>query len=186
MKMLAGKIEAAGADTVRAAARQLAEAEAAEARTGAAVKAAQDQSDRVARRIANLEAERAAIVSRRAGGRVEADDGARLALFAADLEGLGSLLADAERQVAAVQPAHGSAVQAVQTARYGLTHAQDTAVMSGLMAYLGELDAAMLKALGALDAVSGRLGLHARRPAWGATPALYTRLRTLAAQRGEL
>jgi hypothetical protein len=181
----AEKIEGAASSAIAAAARHLAEAEAAEGKAGAAAKTAQDRRDRVACRIADLEAQRAAIVSRRAGGHMETDDGSRLALFAADLEGLGGLRADADQHVGAMQAAHDAAALAVRRGAAELSSAQDSALLTALMAYFGELDAAMLAALVELESVATRLGIRGR-PTWGATPVLYHRLRTLAAQRGEM
>ncbi len=183
--MLAEKIRAVGADPITAAVRRFFETVVAGAKTSDARKATEKRHDRLARRVADLAGERGAVVARRVSGQQEADGGGGLALLAADIERLRNLRISANQRGAATQPAQDGVVREVQDARLMLTQAQDTAVASALTLYLGELDAAMLKALGELDTVVGRVGFNGK-PVWGVTRPLYLRLRNRAAMRGEL
>lgn len=181
--MLVEKIHTIGADPIKTVTRRLAEAAVAQAKTGAAIKAAEKRHDRLSGRIADLEGERGAVVDRRASGQREENDGSRLALIAVDIERLRNLRTSANQDWTAARLAHDSAVRELQSAQLML--AQDKAVMSALTIYLGELDAAMSTALGELDTVVARLGLNGI-PVWGATRPLYLHLRKLAGMRGEL
>jgi hypothetical protein len=185
MTMPVSQIQTPTDSAIAAAAQQLAGAEAAAAKTSAAMKDTQDQRDRLAGRIADLDAQRAAIISRRAGGHKEADDGSRLALLAADLEGLNGLLVGADQQIAVKRAAHATAARAMESASFGLSDAKDNVLLARLMTHFSDLDVAMLKVLVELESIAGRLNLPGR-PAWGASPDLYHRIRKLAAQRGEM
>lgn len=170
------------AAAIEAAAEHLAQARAEEVRAAEAVAAATRACDNIRQRIAALEAERASITARRAAGEHDAEDGARLALIAADIEGLRALLADAENQLAEVRQPAEQAHKAAAAASAMLADTEKAAAIELLIAHANHLDALLLETVQQLGELTGNSG----RPAWGASQPLFTMLRRLAAGRGEL
>ena len=168
-----------------AATRDCAAAQASQERTGTALRHAEAQAQRVAERLLAVEADRALIVTRRAAGDQRPDDGALLALAAADLEGLKMLLGDADSVVATASGQHETATRILAVAEYSVEHVKNAIIEGSLVEFATRLDEAMQFAIGELEAVSARLG-RTGRPVWSASPALYAKVRALAALRGEL
>ena len=170
---------------IAAAARAVAEAEVSHAvATEALSRARQDRAD-IADRAGAISVTRADIVARRRAGDARDDDGAMLALLAADAEGLATLLAEADAAEIAVRAPFDAATAVLVNARFQLARAQDEAVEIVLVDHASKLDAALLATIGELEAVGKRVG-RTGRPLWGASRMLYDRLRSLAAVRGEL
>jgi uncharacterized Ntn-hydrolase superfamily protein len=168
-----------------AAAHAVAEAEHEQVKAAAALLAEQETCAGIEARLAAIESDRAAIVGRRAGGDRRPDDAARLALLDADREGLRALLAEADAAVAAARGPSEQAERVLAAARFQLARCQDAAVEAAVLDHVRALDTAMLNAIAELEAVATRMG-RTGRPAWSASSALYLKLRTLAAARGEL
>jgi len=166
---------------VEAAGRHVAEASAAVEESRAPLAAAEAHRDRIAGRLGVLDAQRAAIVSRRAGGDEEPDDAARLALIAADREGLASLLVAAEAALVEPRAAAERARTALAEARRAFDAAEDEAVQQALARHADRLGALLLQTVGELDQIRQRRGRG--MPAWAPTAELYNVLRKLAIQR---
>jgi hypothetical protein len=166
------------------AAYALAEAEAAVARTSAVLVDATERRNRISGRIAALNSERATNIARRQGGAGDDADGAKLALLAADLEGLDSLFSDAEGVVADARAPHHQAQQAVTSAGHILGTMQAEAEESALVCYLADLEQRAIEAMQRLAALHIQLGRG--RPVWVPSVELQQALRRLAAAGGTL
>ena len=151
-------------------------------KTDAALLAAVADLDRVIRRKQSLEADRAAIVARRQRGDHQHDDGANLALIAADLEGLHSMIADAEAGVANVRGPDSEARTAVTTARFYLQAAEDEAAEALLIEHARRLEALLMETINNLDAINQRRG--GRMPKWSSRR-LFEQTRRLLVNGGE-
>jgi len=127
---------------------------------------ANDNRAQVASRIAALEAERGAIIAERGAGKVCPDHGTRLALIAADLEGLAELLAEADATVSAARAASQSASGHVATAQRALDREADTETLSRLVAHAEKVDGILLGTIQEINAACGRLGRPAGREPW--------------------
>jgi chromosome segregation ATPase len=134
---------------------------------GHVLAAAEKHRDQIAERISALTNERASIVARRAGDKREAEDGSRLALIAADLEGLTAMQPDAVARVAEAKAAFDLASAAAAAAREEIGRAEALALREAIA-----------------DATK-RAGVGGRPP-WGASRELRDLLRKVAAERGEL
>jgi len=166
---------------VEAAARQVAEASASVEEARAPLAAAQAHRDRIAGRIDALEAERSSIVSRRAQGDECDDDAARLALIAADTEGLRGLLATAEGALVAPRDTFERAKAALATARMSFDRTEAEATESALVGHADHLAALLLTTVQQVAEASKRIGRGL--PAWAPSAELYNALRKLAIQR---
>jgi hypothetical protein len=151
----------------------------------ATVDSAEEHRSAIAGRVAALAAERAAIVGRRRTGRHDQDDGAALALNLADQEGLQPLLQEAAARVQEAEAQRSAAAARAANLRAQITHVEAQAAREALVRHADALSEKMLETLVALEDACRQTG-HTGRPVWGPPPALYQRLRGLAAQRGEL
>jgi hypothetical protein len=135
-------------------------------------------------RIQVLVDARGDITRRRHQGEGQTDDGPRLALIAADLDGLAALLSDASAIVVNLSGPVDQARRAVATAEEFLALAEDTACESALVEHVRHLDGLMLKSIERLHVIHNRR----RRgiPLWGPSKALATEFRRLQSARQEL
>ncbi len=152
---------------------------------GQVLSAAEKHRDQIAERISVLTNERAGIVARRAGDKREAEDGSRLALIAADLEGLTAMQPDAVARVTEAKAAFDRASAAAAAAREEIARAEALALHTAIPPELEVLAQKLLAGIRAL-ADSGKRASVGGRPPWGASRELRDALRALAAQRGEL
>ena len=139
--------------------------------------------DRINQRIAALYGERSEIIARRQREGHLVDDGSRLALITADLEGLTSVLADAEAIVTTARATHQQAQQGRSAAEYQLQSAEDEVLEGALLEHAARLETLLLETIGHLDEVNKRRG--DRAPKWASRP-LYEKLRRQLAERNEL
>lgn len=135
-------------------------------------------------RIAALTDERTSIVQRRAGGRHEYSDAARLALIAADLEGLSSIAAEAEAALAAARSKMEGEQRLAVQARAHLARAEDEATLAALTEHARKLDALLVASLAEARQVYMRLGIG--KPPFAPSPALVLEIRKVAAAHGLL
>lgn len=150
-----------------------------------AVTQAEEHQAKIAGRVAELSAQREAITSRRAAGAKADNDGASLALITSDLDGLHPILAEAAERVAHARQDHNGHSARAETLRGQIVHIEAMAAREALIHHADDLAGKLAQTLTALDAACRQTG-HTGRPVWGAPPALYQKLRALAAQRGEL
>jgi len=150
------------------------------------VSAAEEYRGKIAERVSALSNERSEIVSRRAGGKHGAEDGAALALIQADLEGLNPILQEAAGKVTEARAAYSAASARAQGLRLELVRTEALAARDALIAHADSLAEKLLETITALDAASQQAGGRGGRPAWGAPAALFKTLRGIAAARGEL
>ena len=136
-------------------------------------------------RIAALTAERQAIVQRRAGGQHDDDDAGRLALIAADLEGLSLIFGEAEAAVTAERAKAEADRRLVDQARAQLARAEDEAALAGLVEHAGKLDTLLTVTLQQIATVAARIGAPGRPP-FAPSPALVMAIRRHAAAHGLL
>ncbi len=176
-------IDAADNAALVVAAHALAAAERRRKEAAAALTEVEARAERIRGRTAALECERAAIIARRQRGQQEPDDGPRLALIAADLDGLAALQRDADAAVEAARRPAEDAARILATAHHVLRQEEDAAARAGLVAYAGRLDGLLLEAIAQLDALRERQP-HRGIPAWGPSPPLWEALRRLRFQRG--
>jgi len=166
-------------------AHQLGEAMSAATQHHGVLSAAEKHRDGIAARIAALFAERAAIVSRRAGGKQDTDDGSKLALLSADLEGLAAMQPDAVHRVTVAKSAFDAATNSAAQLREEIAKAEATALREALIPHVSDLAEKLTAAIKALAESSKRAGIGGKPP-WGSSRELRDMLRALAAQRGEL
>ena len=181
----AAKMPDPHANAIDALAHQLAESMAAATQHQAVLDAAEKHRDAIAGRISALSAERAGIVARRAGENPDPEDGARLALIGADLEGLAAMQPDAMARVEHAKRAFDAASNRAAMVRQEIDQTEARALHEALVPYVDELAAKLTAALKALSDVGKRAGIGGRPP-WGASRELRDTLRTLALHRGEL
>jgi len=162
---------------VASAARAVAEAAAAIEESRPPLDAATAHRDKIAARLDALELERQEIIRRRASGDEHADDAGRLALIAADTEGLRALLAQAEQAVAAPRQAVEQAQGALASAKLAFTRASDEAEEAALVAHARHLDELLLATSRRLADVQARIGRG--RPLWVASETLAAAIRKL-------
>jgi hypothetical protein len=144
---------------------------------------AQAHHARITGQITGLEAERQAIVTRRAAGDQYPTDGAKLAELAADIEGLGFMVRAANAGLTAPNHAVRECSAARQQAVANLSRAEKANLSTHRRARLDALAALML-ALVEQDRVQRRL--LGEQPNWVAPPALLQDLQQRAAQRPDL
>jgi hypothetical protein len=143
---------------IEAAARALAEAAATVEEARAPLAAAQAHRDKIAARLDALEAQCVAIVSRRAAGDEQDDDGARLALIAADTEGLKGLLVQAEAALAAPRAIAEQAQRALASVKLASARAEAEAQEVALTAHATMLDQLLVTTLDRLSEASRGIG----------------------------
>jgi hypothetical protein len=142
-------------DQIKAAAHQVAELEAAANAAADELAAAHGRGEEIRGRRAALTAERDAIAAaRRAGGDA---DGARLALLGVDIEGLDSLLAEANAAVAVSQAKADHARAAAETARQHLDRVTDTELLAQLRPHADKLCDLLGATIAEIDAAAKRL-----------------------------
>jgi chromosome segregation ATPase len=151
----------------------------------AALAQAEAEDRKVRDRIAALTAERHAIVQRRAGGQHDDGDAGRLALVAADLEGLATIASEAEAAVAAERAKAEADRRLVDQARAQLARAEDEAALAGLVEHAGKLDTLLTVTLQQIATVAARIGAPGRPP-FAPSPALVMAIRRHAAAHGLL
>ncbi len=155
---------ATSTDAIAAAAERLAEAELAAEGAAAAHREAAARHDQLRAKIAGLEAARWAIGARRAAGDRRSDDGAELALIAADHEALAAIGAEHEGTLAAARAAAEEATRALDAARFALGREEDLAEERALTEHLDRLDALLRETIARANGVAHRLGRS--RPEW--------------------
>jgi chromosome segregation ATPase len=166
-----------------AAAHELARCDAELAEATAIQATAQAHDSHIRGQIKTLEAERQAIVTRRAACDQHPTDGAKLAELAADIEGLGFMVPEANAGLTEANRAVSERTSARQQAGANLSRAEKANISSHRNARLDELASIML-ALVERDNVQRRL--TGEQPNWVAPPALLQDLRQRAAQRPDL
>lgn len=169
---------------IQAAAQALAAAQANQKKAAEDVAAADAARRQVTDRLEALEAERSAIIAKRRGGESDADDGPRLALIGADLEGLRGMLPDADRVLAAAQVPANDAAQAVQTAQYSLRQLEMELSEEALVEHARKLDGLLQDTLAQLRELHAPLGRG--KPVWAPSRELWSEMRRLAAAAGRL
>ena len=157
---------------IESAAAILAEMKQAAEVTSAALVEAEAARGQVEDRIAKLEAERVAALASRRAGLMNDNDGARLALLAADIENLNELKAEADAAVAAARVHVQAATGHVNEAQRVLNRETDSAMLARLVEHAGKVDAIMLKTIRDIDEVSHRLGVSVGREKWCPSVAL--------------
>jgi DNA repair exonuclease SbcCD ATPase subunit len=169
---------------INASAHQLAVAIGEAERTSATLATAQERVGQIEQRIQEKAAQRAAIVARRAAGNPQPGDGAELELIQADVEGLRTLLSDAEAGVVIVKGPAEEARRQVDFARQALAQAEAQATEYRLIEHLKRLDALMLESANQLVDVGKQIGRPI--PPWGPSPQLAHALTKIRAARREL
>lgn len=139
---------------------------------------------RVRDRIAALTAERQAIVQRRAGGQSQESDAGRLALIAADLEGLAAIASEAEAAATGERVKVEAEERLVAQARAQLARAEDEAALAALTDHARKLDTLLVTTLSEARHIYMRLGVG--KPPFAPSPALVLELRKVAAAHGLL
>jgi hypothetical protein len=176
-------VAAAVPAAIQAAAAAVADAEVAFELAATEHGSAASETAKLRDRLADLEARRAEIVSRRQVGDCRADDGADLALIAADGEGLAALLAEAQAAETPLRQKADAATTALANARMLLQRAEDEAAEAQLIAHARRLDGLLLETISQLAEVGQRLGRPV--PPWGASPELREKLRRIGLLRRE-
>ncbi len=166
---------------ISASAVAVAAAEVRLSRARAALEEADAAARRLRERITDLEAQRAAIVSRRKRGDHQDDDGPRLSLLGADLTGLADLEAEAASAVAAARAAEDTAEAAVSTTKANLSRAEAAAAVRLLSAHAAELEARLTETLALLRDRADVIGV---RTPWRPSPGFYTEVRRAALAAG--
>jgi len=143
-----------------------------------------ERRDLVQERIDALTRGRQRIIVRRQAGDHHPDDGATLALIAADLEGLAPMLVDAEAIASGANDRCATAQAAVRIAEQTLEGIEAFEAETSLIAHAIRLDQLLLETVRRFNAVRQRIG--SGTPKWGPSPALALELRKLQAARREL
>jgi hypothetical protein len=164
------------------AARNLAAAESRATTTNAVLAAAQEEHADIAQRMHALEADRTEIVSRRQRGMHQQDDGVRLTLINADLEGLAALLVETATSVAAARAPAEAALRVLESARYVYQRTEDELAETALITHAKQCDAILLQTISELNGLQKRL--NRGPPAWAPSRLLADELRRLQIQRG--
>ncbi len=157
-----------------AAALRLAQAETAAHDADEAVAAAKTERDRIGARIADLDRERREVGRRRQEGDVRDTDGAQLALAAADIEALTSILGEKDAFATDAGAAAEQARRALDAARHGFQREQDLREEAALTGRMEQLDLLLREAIGQANGVAKRLGRG--KPVWVPTKDLVSLL----------
>jgi chromosome segregation ATPase len=120
--------------------------------------AAENEVAAIRARHAEMEAQRRAIVERRAAGDQRSDDGATLALLSADIEGLSEILARREADAAATRAAAQTAVRSLQAARANLDRTESQLAEQQLVAHADALADSLERTVAALRDIRSKLG----------------------------
>lgn len=151
----------------------------------AALTEAEAADRKVRDRMAALTTERQAIIARRAGGQHGDGDAGHLALIAADIEGLASIVGEAEAAVTTERVKVEAEQRLVDQARAQLTRAEDEAALTALVDHAKRLDELLTVTLQQIAAVAARIGAPGRPP-FAPSPALVMAIRRHAAAHGLL
>ncbi len=146
---------------------------------------AEKSATNVRARTTALEAERQAIVQRRANGQHEEGDAGRLALIAADLEGLMPLRAEAEAAVTVARQKVEAGEGQSAYARQQFARAEAEAQLAALVEHAQKLDAIMLQTIERITTTAAQIGATGRPP-FAPSVALVQAVRRLAAAHGTL
>jgi hypothetical protein len=171
-------------DEIKHAARTLADAQARADKAHAAHKLAAGHEAKVRERIAALDAERAEIVSRRPRGDQRDGDAGRLAILAADIEGLGTIACEAAAETARLMEPAAAARNAVAAARVALTRIEATAVENQEIAHVRALEEELLATVARL--AQHRAALGGGRPAWWPSADLRNAMQRLVLNAGSM
>lgn len=133
------------------AAAELAAAEAADAH-----RAAEAARDQVRTRIAELDAARREIGTRRAAGDLRDADRADVAVLATDIEALGVILSERDATVAAARADAERTIRDRDQARVALVGAEDKIVSAALVAQLEKLDGLVVEVIRQANEVARR------------------------------
>lgn len=131
-----------------------------------------------------LAARRVAIVGRRQSGQHDPEDGATLALIAADGEGLAALLAEAKVVTDGARAHEAEGRRALALAREALAQAEAEIEIGAVVAHLGALDSAVVASLGRLNELQA--ALHRSGLPFIPSVEMAQGLRRLLAQAGRL
>jgi len=163
---------------IDAAAAAIADAHLALDDANAALAPAVANRDVVAKRIADLEAERASILAaRRDGDRDNAAHGPRLELIAADTTELTAMLAEADAEVAPLRQAAEEARRRVAAADQVLANVREDEVLRQTMTRADELGALLLQAIVSIEGHRHRLATA--RNIWTPSAALAEKVHKL-------
>jgi hypothetical protein len=161
---------------IHAAAGAVAEARLNADRAAAASVEAAAHRDQIRGRIAALEDDRSKIATERKGGLDDPAHGARLAVIAVDLDGLGQILAKAHRAAAAAGAEVEKASRELATAEHGLSQATDTEMLRRFGEHANDLDRLLLETTREISALAKGLG---RRDPWSPSRELHDVLNRL-------
>lgn len=151
-------------DTIAGPAERLAEAEIAAEAAAAAHRGAAAHHDQIRAKVAGLDEARRAIGARRTAGDLRAEDGAELALIAADHEALTALYAEHEGALEVARAAAMEAARVLNEARFALGREENFAEERALTTHLGRLDVLLRETVVRANEVARRLGRS--RPTW--------------------
>jgi|GEM_PF-6544955 len=152
------------------------------ARAAEPLAAARIALDKVRARIEALHGARQAIIARRQGGDEQPDDGSRLALIAADAEGLAELHTEVQAAVTDAEPAAVAAQEAAARARSLLARAELLETDRAITEHAVELERLLLVTIGKCNASANQLGLPYSK--YVAGPGLIKALRDRAIRSG--
>lgn len=163
---------------------QFAAAEQAQIDAKSALAEAQSEVSSLRERIVGMQAERSGIITRRARGHQEKNDGARLALLEADMEGLSAIVAEAEGRVAMKQRAEAEAAKNLIIANEHLAFERSRITQDALVAHADRLGKLLLASLEALE--TAQRGPFPPSSTYAPSDALWMRLRKIQAMRNRL
>jgi hypothetical protein len=169
--------------TIKAAAAALAEAKQDSETAAATLAEADDNRAQAASRIAALEADRSAIVAERSAGKLSPDHGSRLALIAADIDGLVEIRTEADAAVTPARVTAQSASSHVAMAQAALDRESDSESLRRFVEHAGKLDALMVATLREIAALTTRRGARAT---WFPSAGLALEIRRLDLQSGHV
>ncbi len=159
----------------------LAQAQAKAAKVAEALSAAEGAKKIVQDRIAALEAERAQIIADRKEGADDYSHGPRLAVIAADLEGLREILAEVEAAIGPVKAEADAASAAVAQAQHLLERAEEDALLARLVDHAKVLDRLLHDTVTRINRIAQRRSM---RDPWAPSRALANELRKLDLRNG--
>jgi hypothetical protein len=163
--------------SINAAAFAVAEARSIAECTTAAVATKTEARNVINSRIGALDAERSGIVSARKAGGDDPRHGVRLALIAADREGLQELMAEADADLATARSAHQDAAQAVEAAEFALAREADRAMGARLIDHATAVGDVLLRTIRGIAEIEKKFGMG--RPSWVLSEALAFELQRL-------
>ncbi len=166
---------------IQNAAQAVAEARQAAEEAAAFLAKANDETDKVARRIAALNVKRATIISARQAAKDDPEHGAKLATIQADTEILTELLERCTADAVPLRTADAEARRLRAFAEQQLQKAVDEELLGRLLEHAAKLDGLLLETASQIAAVGQRLGV--RPNCWAPSRALHEVLHRLHLQR---